>query len=139
MIFVKLAIAAESIVRDAETNTVSIFKVLEEIATPGFPLVIPTMMVVFVLERDSDDADPQNPALVIWSGGEETSRTSISVQFKGKPRTRAFVRLNGLTVPGPGDLKFALEIAGSEKGAWSIPVKLVDDVQGVVQIEGAKE
>ena len=51
MIRLRMALAAESISVDSRTNAVSLFGLLEEINTAGFPTLVPRVTALFVFER----------------------------------------------------------------------------------------
>ena len=137
MIRTQYAICAERVVRDANSNTVSIFEVVEEIQSPGFPRLVPMIMAVWVLERDA--GDPQQPpaALRLIHNGAELHRTDLTVDFQDVNRTRAFVRLGGLVLPGPGTLRFSFLLDGEERAFYNIEVRQVGGEGLIVQVVGA--
>ena len=47
-----LAVVAESVVRDAQSNNVSVFNILETFAAAGFPAIFPRLAILFMLTRE---------------------------------------------------------------------------------------
>lgn len=123
MITSKYVLCAERVIRDADTNSVSIIDVLDEIQTPGFPRLIPRIMAVWVLERDSLE-DTQQPAASfhILLNDEELHQGDLNVDFQGVLRTRSFLTLGGLVIPGPGTLTMSFRIEEEEVASYWMKV-----------------
>lgn len=122
MISCKLVVCGESIVRDADTNAVSAFNIIEEMSAPAFPVAVPRLATLFLLERAADDKDPDGAEYVLSLSGRELLRSAVTTSFDGKPRTRVMITVQGLLLPTEGDLRAALHLGGSELAAWTIPV-----------------
>ena len=53
-----LFVVSEGASVDRNSNALSIFNMMEEINPVGLPLIIPTLVVIQVVERE--DSDPEN-------------------------------------------------------------------------------
>ena len=113
MITCKLLVCAQAVVRDADTNNISVLNILEEIFGAGFPLFVQAMAVFALLERGQDDPEKIDCTLRIMLGDNELATAKPAVNFDGKFRNRTIVRIEGMVLPGPGDMEVAF-LAGKE-------------------------
>lgn len=122
MIRLRYTLCAEKIVRDADSNMVSAFDIVEEIQSPGFPRLVIRLMAILVLERDP--GDPQRPPaeVVLSLNGKEIHKAALNVDFQGVNRTRAIVTLGGLVLTEPGQFKISYFVAGQPIASNDIPV-----------------
>ncbi len=117
-----LSVCAESIVRDAATNHVSVFNIIEEINTPTFPVAIQKLSSLFYLVKDEEDASVNELSIRFIINGEEINRFPIHSDFQNKLKTRVIVNLQGLVIPGPGRLHAILFLKDEEIGLWDIQI-----------------
>lgn len=129
MITSKLTVCAESIVRDAETNTVSVFNVLEEIGAPTFPLTIPKLSVLFILERGADDPETIECVVTLTLKENELGGISGPVEFRGTLATRLIVVVEGTVLAEPGVLIASISLSERELGSWGIRVYELEQPQ----------
>lgn len=115
-----MAACAQSVVRDAETNRVSVFNVLEEIAAPEFPAFLPELATVLFLERRPSDPNEVECEFAFVLNGEELWRGNLLVHFDGKLRSRAFLVARGVGPLEPGRLTVTWYVAGKKTGSWDI-------------------
>lgn len=125
MITCKLAVCAESVVRDAETNAVSVFNIVEAAQGKGFPLVVPRLSCLFILTREDSDPTDYSGSMRIAAGTREIAQYPISVNFQDSCLNRSIVVIEGLVVPGPGPVQVSLWLRDEEKGMWQFEVKKV--------------
>ena len=83
MIKLKLLFCAKAVIRDAATNEISVFGIIEEITPAGLPLLVPSFAVLAVFERD--EGDPE----VIGAGRDEIEHWIVATYGLeiGKVRT----------------------------------------------------
>jgi hypothetical protein len=129
MLGCRLAICAEAVVRDAATNAVSVFNIIEEISSQTFPRALPKLSCLFLLHRDANDDPLYNGLVRIIDNGVETTAIPLEIDFKDKLVNRNIVVLGGLPISGPGELRVSLLVEGVERASWSIPVKQVGGPQ----------
>jgi hypothetical protein len=114
MIESKLALLAEGISIDQESNQVSILNMLENLAGESFPLFI--QRVVFFALFGREDADPSQHQAVfsITVGDRELVRQALQIDFADKKRTRAVVRMGAIVIPQPGSVVFKFVVGTVE-------------------------
>jgi hypothetical protein len=129
MIRPKLAVCAESVVRDAETNAVSVFNILEEIGASMFPVTVPKLSALFLLERGMDDPEVLEWDMTLSLGENELGSLVGPVDFQGARLTRLIMVIQGVVLPEPGILTASLRSNGHELGSWQIRVHQVEQSQ----------
>lgn len=110
----KYMLVAEGVVRDADTNTISVHNIIEEITAEGYPLLVQKITTLAVVERTSADSAECQLTLKVHLGDLETAQSPVAVRFSDKMRSNVIVRIHGLVIPSPGLLTFAL-YEGSRK------------------------
>lgn len=137
MIISKLMLCAENVIRDAETNKISVFNIFEKIASPGFPLFIQKLLVFNRIERAKDDPRQIDCELKIMNNDIELLKKPLRVDFQDRMRNRTIVDISGLTVPNPGILKVILSYAERDLNSYEIIVNRIGEPQ--VEIQGENE
>ena len=125
MVSCKLAMCAESVVTDSQTNTVSVLNIIEEMKAQGFPVVFQKLVYFFFLTRDKKNAELQKGSLVLRMDGEELNSFPVKVDFQGKLKTRVILTIAGYVIPKPGTLSAVLKLRGKEYGRWDVLVKQI--------------
>ncbi len=87
---------------DTKTNQLSLFHVLDEIRGAAFPLVLPSICVATLFEREPEDAAVQSFVMAVTLEGKLLASFTLSADFTKARRTRAVNTVQGLTLPGPG-------------------------------------
>lgn len=128
MLRVKYALCAEGIVRDAATNSITAYNILEEVNAIGFPVVMPRLAIVVVVERGATDSAKQNARLRITLGDHELFSHELGLDFQEKFVSRAIISLQGLVIPAAGMLAVAFS-AEEASVTISLPVQSVSPQQ----------
>ena len=129
MISVKLMVCASHIVRDADTNTLSIFNVFEGLAVQGFPFLIQQFAAAVVLRRDpATDAAEHNGRFEVRLGDLVLAATDLAVNFQDKRHTRQLLRINGLVIPAAGtlDVRFTM---GALSSVYTVDIEALTPAQ----------
>lgn len=129
MITARLMTTAQGAVRDAQSNNISLFNIIQEIKAASFPIFFQRMFVVAFLEREADDPSSTQASLEIRIGANVLDDHSIDLNFGEKHKTRLVTEIVGLAIPQPGELKFTLKAGESEIGSWSISISQVPGLQ----------
>lgn len=108
MIRSSLMFCAEGITRDAETNAISAFTIIEEIAPEGLPLILTRFTVFALLHRDTGDRTVINCTLRISIGNKILFEQPVKANFQDKKRNRTIVSIRGLVIPDFGTLEVSL-------------------------------
>jgi len=123
MIRCQIILLAQGVVRDAETNNVSIFNILEEVKAKSFPVFIPEVACFAYLVNDAEAPGVVENELVVTLGDDELLRTPVTSDFQGKHRNRLTVKIGGLPLPHPGVLRVTLTNPdGDELGHYEMIV-----------------
>lgn len=117
-----LCVAAESVVRDTTSGSISVFNILESVSGAGFPLLIQKAAFLAVWERSSEDPQSYEARFAVTLAGTELLRQSVSVNFRDKIRNRTLLTVNGLVVPQPGKLTFSLTVSDEVVASYAIDV-----------------
>lgn len=103
----KVCFAAEGVIRDFETNTISAYKILEGVGAAGFPFFLPHVSLFVLWERDPGDPEQYTGRFSAIIGGQRLLEVPMpTVAFQGTPRARSIFNLNGIVIPAPGNLEF---------------------------------
>lgn len=129
MITSKLLLCCHGAVRDAQTNNVSVFNILEQVNGAGFPTFIPTLFIVAFVKREKDDPENCTATLEINLGETSLGAFPIDIAFGEKLKSRLITELQGLVIPQPGILSFELKIDNQKINAWEVRVESLQKPQ----------
>jgi len=132
MIRSKICFVAEGVVRDAETNSVSVFNILEGVAAVGFPFFMQKLGFFALWEREAADGAETQGIFTAAIGNEQLSTVNLNINFGDKFRHRTIVNINGLVVPHVGDLHFRVQLAGGPVAEYIVNVTALP---AVVQVQ----
>lgn len=92
---------ADTIIRDAERNTITAVDLLDHFDIRMFPAALPRLSLCFMIEREEGD-DEQNTMELKLIGPQGEHMFPVQVNFDGKPRSRIIMRFEGYVVFQPG-------------------------------------
>ncbi|WP_231410080.1 DUF6941 family protein [Ralstonia solanacearum] len=98
---------ADTIIRDAERNTLTIVDLIEEFDVPSFPAVMPRLSLCFIIVREDGDEATANLELKFISPHGSQS-FEIQANFEDKMRTRVITRFEGYVIFQPGVIRAEL-------------------------------
>ena len=122
---IKLFLCADSASIDSRQNTISAFHILEQINAPGFPVVVPRIAVVMLASREQNDPSVVELHLQILLGVQQLFDGPVPINFNQQLLTRAIIDLQGLLLPGPGELRLLLKEADDVLESWAVVVNQV--------------
>jgi hypothetical protein len=122
-----LALVANDVVRDAETNNISVFNIFEGLQAEGFPVLLQKVCFFTLWERGDDEKEEHDAAFKLSIGSKELQSRTGNLNFQGKKRVRHIIRLQGLILPEPGTLCFSLEL-GETIAKYAVEVTARTDV-----------
>jgi hypothetical protein len=102
MLNVYFAIAANRVIVDSISNQVSIIDLFEQLKAPSFPVLVPTLTLLYYLSRDQGDPTTKDLKVVCKLSDTEIFEVAVKVDFKGEESTRIVLGINGLTLTEPG-------------------------------------
>lgn len=122
MIRLKLLFCARGVMVDEQSNTASVYSIIEEITPESLPLLIPTVMVLVLLERDEEDEPQQQWSLRVTLNDQVVLDHQAEVDFEDKTRHRTIVTLGGLPVLQAGILRFGCFLGDKMLGEYVVNV-----------------
>ena len=93
---------AQSSSLDSKTNQLSLFHILDEIGGVAFPLVLPSLCVAALFEREADDDAVQPFILAVSLDATLLASFTMSVDFARSRRNRTVNTIQGLVIPAAG-------------------------------------
>jgi len=129
MISIKLMVCASNVIRDGDTNLLSIFNVLESLAGAAFPFLVQQFAAAVVLERDPSVDPPEHVGVFTLRLGDQLlAQGEARVNFEDKRRTRQVLRINGLVIPAPGALELRFTM-GALTQAYTVDIDRMTPAQ----------
>jgi hypothetical protein len=122
MVVTTMLLAADNVLRDGDRNTMSIIDLIEDIAVPSFPLFIPRLSILWIVEKEAADPDDHEGALTFYLDENELNRFPVAQHFRGKNRSRLVLTLGGYVVPHAGTLRLVARLGDQLMGEYQIPV-----------------
>jgi hypothetical protein len=122
MIRLKLCFVAEAVIRDADTNAVSAFNILEALTPAGFPILVQRISCYTLWERENNDAPQVNGRFTVAIGDNVLNETAIRMDFAGAPKAKTLINMNGLILPQPGLLRFQIDLDGGAHAEYTVDV-----------------
>lgn len=107
----KLLACAGSVIVDKTTNSLSLVEIIETIETPGFPVAVPRLAIVWVKSKEDKDQEKSDYVLEIDITGAERRAYPMHVDFQGQSMHRSIVMLAGLGLPSPGEIVIRVKSA----------------------------
>jgi hypothetical protein len=114
-------IACVRTILDANSNNISCIEVLEELSVGSFPNVFPEVAIIWCIAREANEPEAVPSSFHIFLNETQLYEAPVEVAFQGKLRTRAIVRLAGLTITNAGRLRFEFRSA-EVNGSWRFEI-----------------
>ena len=124
-------LCAEGVVVDRRTNNVSIFNIMEEINSVGFPLLINKLYAVSLINREANDEDTTEAHFEFKLDDKVLLNANTSINFQNRQKTRAVLEVSGLVIPVPGTLKISLLKDGEVISCNEIVINKIDKTSTV--------
>ena len=102
MIKCQIALLARWIIRDVETNTISVFSIVEQINILAFPSLGFDMSFFAYLRKDEADPKLLETKLQLRLDDELLFEVPIASDFGDKQANRIIVQIGGLLISKPG-------------------------------------
>ncbi len=101
----KLFLCAEEIILNAYTNSISAINIFENIDTNRFPLTIPKIMWLHVLERTTEEPSTKELYLVLYIDQTEIYRMTVGIDFKLDLLAKNIAVVTNLSIPKAGNFR----------------------------------
>src|SRR5258708_158386 len=114
-------VVAQNISVDQTTNAVSAFNIVEELRSPGFPVLVPSLAVLSVWHREEGDQEQDfQCTLRVTPPGEIPQDFHTNFRLL-PPRHRLIHRLQGLPILRAGDIHFEILLNGAVRLEYIVP------------------
>jgi hypothetical protein len=122
-VIAKVCFAAEGIIRDAQTNQISAFNIIENITAAGLPTLIPRLAFFTLWEREAADPERINGRFNVHIGSDRIVDLAMFADFQGNvPRTRTMINMGGLMLPRAGILRFRMEMDNGNSSQYEVEI-----------------
>jgi len=126
MVSSRLILCAKSVVHDNTKNTLSVDTILENVASLTYPVELPEMDVLIVLDKEPDDANTYDYILRISVDDSNTIDLDGTINFSGQQKTRHVERIYNYTIPRPGNLKFIFFLNEKCLGEYVVKAEVIE-------------
>lgn len=121
-----LSVAAGRVIIDSMSNKISIIDVFEGLKSQSFPLILPSISLLFYIRRDGSDESAKNLFLRCSVDETETLRVPFRIDFQQGNTTRAIIGFDGFVIPKAGTLKVELLDGENVVATLELPVEQLD-------------
>lgn len=104
-----ISLCCDDIIRDAETNSISIHSIVEEISGEGFPMVFPRFCIFYLFQKETGDINSKGHTLIISLDEKELHKLPLIIDFQEKEKCRNIIKIGGFAFLNPGMLKIELK------------------------------
>jgi len=118
-----LCFAAKGVIRDAETGTISVYSILEQLNAEGFPFFMQEMGVLGVWKREAGDAADIDLQVRIRNNDRVLLNGPVRVAFADKQLHRTIVNFRGLVVQEVGQVHFEFVRNDNVIASYSIDIQ----------------
>ena len=119
----RICLIAEGVVRDAETNNVSVFNILERVTGAGFPLLLQKLTAFAFWEREAEEPSDWTGRIVLTLDDEELMTQPWEANFGENLNNRSIITIQGMVLPRPGLLTIRFQPEGAQEVAYSVRVR----------------
>jgi hypothetical protein len=125
-----LCLVAEGVIRDAETNNVSVYNILESITAQGFPLFLSKLGFLAVWEKETTDPIIYRANFSITLNEQQLYAQDIPLDFQNNIRLRSIITVQGVVIPQPGQMNFRLTTESGQVANFTLTAQAV---QGAIR------
>lgn len=114
------AIACEQVIRDAQTNNVTLVNVLESAEVEGFPLVFTRVAFCCIWEREDSESVKAAATFSLELNGKKLQTLQVVIDFQSGLRTRSIFQMGGILLQEPGILKFMVTMENGARAEYDV-------------------
>jgi len=131
MIKCLVLLGAQGVIQDVNTHNISLFNIIENIATETLPALIPEFALIAILEREPDDAGLIQCDLRMVLADQVLMNQSVMVDFNDQRRVHSVATIRGMVLPTPGQLTVSLWYDERLLGEYSVEIQSRTEVKTV--------
>jgi len=124
-------LCADGLVIDRRTNHISLFNIIEEVNSVGFPLLINKLFAICLIHREVNDEDATEGYFEFKLDKNVILKTNTAINFQSKQKTRVVLEVSGLIIPVAGTLKVSLVKDGEAIACSEIAINKIDKASTV--------
>ena len=130
-------ILCEDIIRDAESDRISLINITEQLVSIAYPFLLPKIGIFMFLEKENQEVTVSGEIL-IKNNDNTLAKNSLILSFSEKDKARVMIKFNGIAIPEPGNLTVDVLLNGETRSSVSIPVfqKTLQEVTEVLKSRG---
>lgn len=119
-----LCLAAKGVIRDARTNSISVFNIIEEVTPQGFPVLFQEIAFLGVWMNDAPFGSvPTSVNFNLILNGRKISSQEMTVRIESGRIHRHIIAVQGLVVTEPGELRAEFESNGDVFSSYSVYIR----------------
>jgi Family of unknown function (DUF6941) len=117
-----ISFVAQGVVRDADTNNISAFNLMESITVEGLPVLVPNLSFFVLWERELNEDAVHQATLNVRLDQRVLLTTGARVDFQGFARARSINNIAGLVLPMVGQLVFEMLIENGPSATYTVTI-----------------
>lgn len=118
-----VCLAARSVLRDRDTDTISLFSILESLRAEGLPVFIQEVGVLVMWKREEDEPSVHELKFRILNNSRVLHELPVRVDFREGRTNRTIVNLRGMPIEEPGEVRFAFFDGESEIASYRVAIE----------------
>jgi hypothetical protein len=115
-------LCARGVSIDRDTGALSIFQIIDGMEATGFPVLIPTVSVICILERSADEAAQQTCQLQILQDTTIVVNEQVQIDFGPALRHRQSITVQNVVIQSPGTIYVKFRHNNADLGVYRFPV-----------------
>jgi hypothetical protein len=122
MITSRLMLCAEAVIRDGDTNSISVFNILERITPEIIPFIMSKIVVLIVLEREEKDQPKVSAQLTVGMNGIDLLNLPMQLDFQNNKQTRTILTLREVKLSQAGNTELSFYVNNVLVNSYSIQI-----------------
>lgn len=110
-------------------DRISAIDLFDDVEAEGFPLFIPRMSLIWVIERDQNDPIDFNGQFIISLDNQELGKFPCAGSFAHLLVLRQIISIGGLVIPQPGRLKVVFNSSSVPDATYEFRISAKAQVQ----------
>ena len=122
MIKSKIMLCAKGVIRDTDTNNITVYSIIENINAIEFPVIFPEITILNIFEKSTSDEDLAEEKLILKQGKQILFEKKFKINFQKKKRLRMIIYLQNIAIQRPGVLNFICYINNKKVDNYTIDI-----------------
>ncbi len=129
MLNVKIMVFSDEILRDKDSDKISLINIIHDINSPSFPILLGSLCILIVFDREEITPLDLDGNLYISNNDALLFKGSLKANFENKKVNRQVIKIINLMIPNPGKLKAAFEMSDGTASEYSIMVNQIGETR----------